>query len=198
MRWRSRRSADTVADRCVAAGVIYRSTQTAPFAVPPRSHLDTLRSVPIPGLTADGLLPPGIHQTTLDDIGLRFGSSNDRRQELFEKLQRFVALVRGFNLMSALVVDGSFVTSKPVPGDVDVVLLMPRANLGRLLLHPNALQLSKSAVKAAYEVHLFTQQVEPMPPDADMTLFFQRLRTETALLIRSPIGARKGILKVDL
>jgi hypothetical protein len=72
------------------------------------------------------LLPPGVHAATLEEVGDAFGQSTDRRVELFTKLRNFVELVRPLKLFNALLVDGSFVTDKTDPNDVDAVLEMPR------------------------------------------------------------------------
>jgi len=45
-------------------------------------------AMPIPPLNADGLLPPGIHAATADEIRQQFGGSqgNDQRPRLFVRL----------------------------------------------------------------------------------------------------------------
>ncbi|MEO7730958.1 MAG: hypothetical protein ABIY55_08315 [Kofleriaceae bacterium] len=82
----------------------------------------------IPALTSDGLLPEGIHAAALPEIEERFGSQNARRVELFGKLTSFSTLARSFQLFSTMIVDGSFVTDKPDPGDIDVVLVAARGS----------------------------------------------------------------------
>ena len=49
----------------------------------------------IPNLTADKLLPPGVHELTLDEIEQLFGrfQLSDRRPRLMRKLREFVAEV---------------------------------------------------------------------------------------------------------
>ena len=151
-------------------------------------------AVPIPALDPNGMLPAGVHGTTLPDIELAFGLQTPRRVDLFEKLGRFVGVAQGFALFAALYVDGSFVTDKPDPRDIDAVLEMPRNNLAGLLAHPNRLAiLDGAAVKAAYEVHLFIQ-----PPPLPMVDFFQAIRPAEALARRVPANHMRGILKVDL
>lgn len=149
----------------------------------------------IPSLTADGLLPLGVHEATLEEIGQAFGLRTGRRVELFRKLTEFLALARSFGVFHALIVDGSFVTDKDDPGDIDAVLLLPREGLARLLAHPARLQVvDQHAVKARYEIHLF---LDPLPSDA-WTRFFQRLKPEDALARKLRPEARRGVLKVNL
>lgn len=151
--------------------------------------------MPIPPITAEGLLPPGVHDATLHEIEHAFGVRTPRRQELFEKLVDFVEFAQSFSIFQFLVVDGSFVTDKDAPGDIDGVLLLGRADLARLLGHAHGLRiLDVDAMKARYEVHLF---FDPLPAGM-WTDFFQQLRVEEALARRLSPGTRRGVLKVTL
>jgi hypothetical protein len=80
----------------------------------------------IPNLNEQGLLPPGIYDCSSEEIGERFGTfqSTDRRPRLYEKLQAFLRQVRSTNLALAVIVDGSFVTSKADPNDIDLILVL--------------------------------------------------------------------------
>ncbi len=148
----------------------------------------------LPSLDPCGLLPSGIHGVTLEEIEVAFGGSNPRRAELFGKLRQFVDLARGFKLFTSLFVDGSFTTDKQLPGDVDAVLELPRANLPALLGHPDVLTIwNPKAVKATYEVHLFIE-----PPPTPMVRYFQGLRTSEALARALAPAHQRGILKVTL
>jgi hypothetical protein len=80
--------------------------------------------LPIPNLNEQGLLPPGMHNCSLEEIGERFGTfqSTDRRPRLYEKLQVFLQQVRSIDLAIAVIVNGSFVTSKADPNDIDLII----------------------------------------------------------------------------
>jgi hypothetical protein len=71
----------------------------------------------IPDFDENGNLPPGIYDVSLRDIERHF-TWTDRRKQLFEGFKRAIA-----NLTKAKVkkvwVDGSFVTSKDDPNDID-------------------------------------------------------------------------------
>jgi Family of unknown function (DUF6932) len=51
----------------------------------------------------------------------RFGKSIPRRKEMFERLRMFVELAQHCDALR-MFVNGSLVTAKPEPGDVDVVI----------------------------------------------------------------------------
>jgi hypothetical protein len=73
--------------------------------------------MPIPGLNDAGLLPPGVHDCTLDELRQRFGvfQTTDRRPKLFDKLQQLVQEAWATGFVAEIIVDGSFVTAKPDP-----------------------------------------------------------------------------------
>jgi len=78
-------------------------------------------AVPIPPFLENGFLPPGLHLSDIAEIEERFGRSTRRRQELFARLQFFVELAHHSGALKMLI-DGSFVTAKSEPEDVDVVI----------------------------------------------------------------------------
>lgn len=57
----------------------------------------------------------------MGEIAERFGKSTPRRKELCERLCSFVELARHCGALR-MFVNGSFVTAKSEPGDVDVVI----------------------------------------------------------------------------
>lgn len=78
----------------------------------------------IPAFRSDGFLPEGLHVAAEANVTFRFGSSNARRRMLTVKLRRWVALARQVN-GRRLLIDGSFVTNKAEPNDIDAVLYLP-------------------------------------------------------------------------
>lgn len=73
--------------------------------------------MPIPNLTA-GELPSGVHIATLSEIEHAFGIQNDRRKLLMAGLTKAVTMFQEAGVGFVLV-DGSFVTDKDEPGDID-------------------------------------------------------------------------------
>ena len=70
-----------------------------------------------PGEDGRYQLPPGIHLATWPERVERFGT-NERRNEIFAGLLRALQALKAAGCQRAFV-DGSFVTSKEVPGDFD-------------------------------------------------------------------------------
>src|SRR5262245_33840400 len=77
----------------------------------------------IPDFNDDGYLPPGIHQATLEEIAARFGQESELRQVQMESLRWLDDVARRAGVQR-IIVNGSFVTDKLEPNDVDCVLLI--------------------------------------------------------------------------
>jgi hypothetical protein len=77
----------------------------------------------IPALDPNGVLPAGVHDCTLEEIKSRFGSfqGSDRRPQLFSRLETFLTEARGVEIVQSVLVDGSFVTAKADPNDIDLL-----------------------------------------------------------------------------
>jgi len=75
------------------------------------------------------LLLEGIHDCWLDELRARFGSfqGSDRRVRLWLALQTFVGEVKTAGVGLALIINGSFLTAKPAPEDIDLILVLPAA-----------------------------------------------------------------------
>jgi hypothetical protein len=78
----------------------------------------------LPELTYEGDLPSGVHLADWKEFESRFGTSTPRRIWLFGRLQALVALAANTEKLRRVFVWGSFVTTKPSPKDLDVLLIM--------------------------------------------------------------------------
>jgi hypothetical protein len=83
---------------------------------PPSSTLPSFRS--------DGYLPEGVYLCSEAEVIFRFGSSSRRRRRLVLRLRRWIELGRQVGARR-LLVDGSFVTAKAKPHDIDSVIFLP-------------------------------------------------------------------------
>ena len=76
----------------------------------------------LPPFDVNGNLPPGIHPCSLEEVVSRFGRGSPERQAETAELCEFVQWAREAGV-TRLIVDGSYVTDKISPNDVDVVIL---------------------------------------------------------------------------
>ncbi len=141
----------------------------------------------LPKFTKTGLLPPGVHSATWEEVCARFGGT-PRRARLLEGLLRAATNLRD---AGALVIwlDGSFVTSKPDPEDFDGAWDPTRVDLRMVdpvLRDPHDMNTGRYKQKAKYggELLVGTESESGMP----FQLFFQQTLD----------GDTKGIVRLDL
>ena len=77
-----------------------------------------------PAFNTNGDLPIGIHQATLTEILQHFSTGTGQRKLVGQRLERLFMLAHTTGQVARFIVYGSFVTTKPDPGDVDIFLLM--------------------------------------------------------------------------
>ena len=148
--------------------------------------------MPIPPLNQGGLLPVGIHETELDEIRRRFGSfqGSDRRIQLFARLEQLVTELRRSGRFAALIVDGSFVTAKPTPEDIDLVVALRPDHDWNADLAPSDYRLVSRPVlrrRFGFDVLLATDGGGDYERFVE---FFSRVREDAAV--------RKGMLRIAL
>ena len=144
----------------------------------------------IPNLDLDGFLPEGVHECSLVELEERFGrfQRSDRRSALFAKFVEYLGEVRASGLATFVIVDGSFVTAKPEPNDIDLVLVLSAAHDLTAELRPfeyNAL--SRRMVRKRYGFDLLSARAGSQELD-EYIEFFQQVRGDP--------DRRKGLLKV--
>jgi hypothetical protein len=106
----------------------------------------------IPEFDENGNLPPGIHNTNLSEVEKRFGGSQSRKRSLLIKsLKQFVNAVKRY--ADEIYIDGSFITSKTSPGDVDILVIFPAKLISdqQFLININIL---RNRLKS--DLHVFT------------------------------------------
>src|SRR5260370_32848077 len=78
----------------------------------------------LPEFNSRGDLPEGLHKATLAEVLERFGPEDEARRRATAVLQRIQELATATGKLERFVVFGSYITDKPEPHDVDVVLVM--------------------------------------------------------------------------
>ena len=80
--------------------------------------------MPLPNLNHDGELPEGIHKATIEEVIAQFGSGTEQRIIVTERLQRIYQLAKDIGHLQQLLIFGSYITAKPEPNDIDVVIIL--------------------------------------------------------------------------
>lgn len=78
----------------------------------------------LPELTDGGELPPGVHIAEWQEFEARFGGSSPRRLWLLGRLRTLLDLASTSGELRRVFIWGSFVTGKPAPKDLDILLIM--------------------------------------------------------------------------
>lgn len=141
----------------------------------------------IPDFRDDGYLPEGLHVATDAEITFRFGTSTIQRRRLTLQLRRWIELARIIGA-KRLFIDGSFVTAKLDPNDIDAVVWLPEDFAERV---------SGGDLEAVeLETMLLTRRPEEIFAAEDRLdwddwlEFFSRTREAD--------GRRKGLVEVEL
>lgn len=143
----------------------------------------------IPALDGEGLLPPGIHTTTLDEIEATFATNLSRRA-LMSDLRRYLSEVSPWRIAEAILVDGSFVTSELEPNDIDLILLLRAEYDPRHEVPPAEYNLrSTRIVRRHFGLDLFAVKLGSARYDQILTVFTS---------IRGEPERSKGILRVEI
>jgi hypothetical protein len=84
--------------------------------------------MPLPEFNSLGDLPEGVHRATFDETLARFGQESLQRQFVTARLSRIYELARRTGSLERFVIFGSYVTAKPDPNDVDIILVWSRSD----------------------------------------------------------------------
>lgn len=143
----------------------------------------------IPNFTNGGLLPPGIHLATIDEVKLRF-AYNNARIKIFEGI---LSLINDLKYVgcTTIFLDGSFVTSKLIPKDADIcwenngVDLNAVQTLLPALLNPGL----QAILNSKYRSDVFPARIMELSSKKFFIDFFQNCKNT---------GLPKGIIKIEI
>ncbi|HEV8633657.1 MAG TPA: hypothetical protein VG370_05360 [Chloroflexota bacterium] len=136
---------------------------------------------------ATGLLPPGVHEATWEELVARFGGT-PHRLVLLAGLKAALDALRAAGCRRAYV-NGSFVTAKQMPGDFDGCWEVEGVDLSRLDPVLMTFANLRAAQKQKYGGELFPADAPAARDGTKFLNFFQRDRAT---------GAPKGIVAIDL
>jgi hypothetical protein len=139
----------------------------------------------LPEFTEEGILPPGVHKATTTEVEEKLGFTR-RRKQLLDGLKAASELMVRCGV-SRLYLDGSFVTEKPIPGDIDGCYdVSEETDLGAMypIFPPSAFEKSKSE----FGIHMFPANTVEKGSGQPFLKFFQKDRE----------GNERGVVLIDL
>jgi hypothetical protein len=150
-----------------------------------------------------GILPPGIHEMNMEEIGRLFGNvpKPQYRLRLFETFQKYVERLQTLHIGIALLVDGSFVMPCiEKPADIDVALVMPKEWRNPVAKIPPEQYNVLSPVRVEEEftgLHLFVV-AENSPQYHGWVHWFSKIKGDWRIMFDIPHNVSKGLIKVTL
>jgi hypothetical protein len=146
----------------------------------------------IPDFYADGFLPPGIHDCEWQDFVARLGGKSvlSTRARMTARLAEYLQELRSTGLISAVIVDGSFVSIANDPNDVDLVLVATDSSPLRGRFRPDQYNaLSRRRVLKRYRFDAVTA-AEGTEEYKLIVEFFMRVREDP--------DRQKGLVRLTL
>jgi hypothetical protein len=147
----------------------------------------------IPEFCSNGLLPTGIHSCELDDIYNAFVCINDKtiREDLYKRLVSYIEKIKKAEIpCKSLLIDGSYVTAKPNPSDIDLAIVVPHDYYPRSYTQDHYDVMHAETAKIKFGFNTFTVYEESNGFD-EMVNFFQGVQCPNNNL-------KKGILRVRI
>lgn len=143
-------------------------------------------------LNGNGVLPVGLHEMTLEEVDRLFGrfTTTDRRQVLFANLKEYCAELRKVGFVDYVLVNGSFVTSKAVPGDIDMIVVLKPGTIPSDAWNPYDRNLvSRRWVLRKYEIEIAAVRPESEEHRQYLEVFSQ---------VKEAPGLQKGLVRLVL
>jgi hypothetical protein len=155
----------------------------------------------LPGLDRRGFLPSGVHTASLRDIEAVF-ATNAHREILFRQFIDFLNTeLKPVATGLELVVSGSFLSDKSVPGDIDCAVTM---SIGQLASRPKLLALlndgrdnqgRRGRIWDTWRVDIWPNI--RAPGFNDFTAFFQYVGEKSSSLKNLNATDLRGIVRVE-
>lgn len=115
------------------------------------------------------LFAPGIHRITIQDFHARAVApfaQDQRRQDLHQQFTTWVGALQANRVTGKLWLDGSFLTEKPSPNDIDCVIWSPRwtvaeADVTEAMRQRATHLLNQQVAKSVYGLDLYLEAPVP-------------------------------------
>lgn len=144
------------------------------------------------------LLERGVHELTLEEVHNicveGFAPKEGRREHLFVQLTDFLIYFRGLGFIpDAVWIDGSFVTTKPDPGDIDLLITINMGEVQRLPRHVQDLVYAEFSSKTREKFGCEAL----IAPSTDSDLIKHHLKLFSNLS-RNNTYKKKGLIKIKM
>lgn len=147
----------------------------------------------LPRLTDKGFLPPGVYSTNLEDFTARF-VTNEHRQAQWQRVQPMLKQLRTAGI-DEIYAAGSFVSAKPNPGDIDLLVhttspLSAQASYTLDKLRGIEFGQTESFAKRTYGAHLMTEKASAGVNGENFKIFTLNRQDEPVGIVRLRLTGR--------
>lgn len=144
----------------------------------------------LPRLNENGYLPEGVWDCSLEELRAAFGvfRRSDQRSKLFSKLEEFIKEIGKTRWVKEIIVDGSFVTGKSEPNDIDVIIGLDSGFEDAEISFWESRLLNKKFLSKKYGFDVFIEIVASKDFEEKLDFFQQIKQSET----------RKGVARLIL
>lgn len=132
----------------------------------------------LPEFDERGCLPEGIYNPSVEEFMERFVKVTGRRKELFKKYQKFTKLCNESKGIETHYLDGSYVTDKKEPGDIDVLIIFNDNVYDSDKSYNSYFEVTsqKEKMKEDYEIHVFYAKNTTDADSLDMQIHWEKVR----------------------
>lgn len=148
--------------------------------------------MPIPDFSHQGVLLNDIYDCSVEEVEDKFGrfQSTDCRVNLTKRLKEYIYELKKYGIGKELIIDGSYVTEKENPGDIDLILVLQEDFDYSSEVRPFEYNLiSNRAIKRMYGFDVFTV-IKGTDQYESRIDFFRQVRENPEI--------RKGLLRITL
>lgn len=145
----------------------------------------------IPSLDDHGLLPPGEHPCTLEEVRDTFVTSQ-HRQELWQMFLTFLRELREQKLTHPIYLAGGFISGKDTPDDIDLVHDLRTAPDYNQFLGWRLFCTAREAIKTNYRIDYCVN----LPGANDFSAFFQYIGPKAAAVTGMDEKTPRGVLYI--
>jgi hypothetical protein len=146
------------------------------------------------------LLHPGMHKVSMQGLhalAVAPFARSQRRRDLYQKLAAWVGALKAVGVGGTLWLDGSFLTEKPAPGDIDCVLWNPHwadggANVTSAMRQQTTHLLDRAEAENQFDLDLYIEM-----PASDM-IFHREAYWRGVLGFSHDRITAKGFAEVNL
>ena len=144
----------------------------------------------LPNFEENGFLPEGVWECSLKEFSGRFAAfrRSDRRMQLFAKLEEFLDETDKTKWVKEVIIDGSFVTGKDEPNDIDILLALDSETENLEMPFWIERVLDKSLIRKRYGFDVFIEVYDSSFYHKNLD-FYQKVRHS---------DLRKGVVRLKL